>query len=144
MRISLIKTKIKEIEESLDMIEEYLPETGEEFLSLGIIKDGIYKRFEFCIENVFDICAVLNADHNLGVPGSDEDIVDNLIRNKILPEEMKEKLGAMKGFRNIMVHRYGKLDDDLAFNIVSENLGDFYEFISLINDHIGRQNSDKQ
>ena len=57
---------------------------------------------------------------------------------------MKEKLGAMKGFRNIMVHRYGKLDDDLAFNIVSENLGDFYEFISLINDHIGRQNSDKQ
>ena len=144
MRISLIKTKIKEIEESLDMIEEYLPETGEEFLSLGIIKYGIYKRFEFCIENVFDICAVLNADHNLGVPGSDEDIVDNLIRNKILPEEMKEKLGAMKGFRNIMVHRYGKLDDDLAFNIVSENLGDFYEFISLINDHIGRQNSDKQ
>ena len=132
------------MEESLAIIEEYLPDTGEEFLSLGIIKDGIYKRLEFCIENVFDICAVLNADHNLGVPGSDEDIVDNLIRNKVLPDEIKEKLGAMKGFRNIMVHRYGKLDDDLAFNIVSENLGDFYEFISLINDHIGRQNSDKQ
>ena len=49
-----------------------------------------------------------------------------------------------KGFRNIIVHRYGKLDDDLAFSIASENLGDFYEFISLINDHIGRQNSDKQ
>ena len=144
MRIILIKTKIKEMEESLAIIEEYLPDTGEEFLSLGIIKDGIYKRLEFCIENVFDICAVLNADHNLGVPGSDEDIVDNLIRNKVLPDEIKEKLGAMKGFRNIMVHRYGKLDDDLAFNIVSENLGDFYEFISLINDHIGRQNSDKQ
>ena len=40
--------------------------------------------------------------------------------------------------------KYGKLDDNLAFNIVSENLGDFYEFISLINDHIGRQNPDKQ
>lgn len=144
MRISLIKTKIKEIGESLDMIEEYLPDDLEEFLSLGIIKDGIYKRLEFCIENVFDICAVLNADYNLGIPGSDEDIVDNLIRNKILPEEMKGKLGSMKGFRNIIVHRYGKLDDDLAFSIASENLGDFYEFIALINDHIGRQNPDKQ
>ena len=70
--------------------------------------------------------------------------MDNLIRNKILPEEMKGKLGSMKGFRNIIVHRYGKLDDNLAFNIASENLGDFYEFISLINDHIGRQDPDKQ
>lgn len=144
MRIILIKTKIKEIEESLDLIEEYFPDDREEFLSLRIIKDGIYKRLEFCIENVFDICAVLNADYNFGIPGSDEDIVDNLIRNKILPEEMKEKLGSMKGFRNIIVHRYGKLDDNLAFNIVSENLGDFYEFISLINDRLGRQNPDKQ
>jgi len=119
-------------------VEEHLPEDIEDFLSLGIIKDGIYKRLEFCIENVFDISAVLNADYNLGIPGSDEDIVDNLIRNEILPEDMKEKLGSMKGFRNIMVHRYGKIDDNLAFNILSEHLDDFYEFISLINDVISR------
>ncbi len=93
---------------------------------------------EFCIENVFDISAVRNADYNLGIPGSDEDIVDNLIRNELLPETMKEKLGSMKGFGNIMVHRYGKIDDNLAFNILSEHLDDFYEFISLINDVISR------
>ena len=138
MRTSLIRTKVKEIEESLQVIEEHLPEDIEDFLSLGIIKDGIYKRLEFCIENVFDISAVLNADYNLGIPGSDEDIVDNLIRNELLPETMKEKLGSMKGFRNIMVHRYGKIDDNLAFNILSEHLDDFYEFISLINDVISR------
>ena len=136
MRTSLIRTKVKEIEESLQVIEEHLPDDIEDFLSLGIIKDGIYKRLEFCIEHVFDISAVLNADYNLGIPGSDEDIVDNLIRNEILPEDMKEKLGSMKGFRNIMVHRYGKIDDNLAFNILSEHLDDFYEFIALINDVI--------
>ncbi|MCK5108771.1 MAG: hypothetical protein KAR25_03685 [Methanosarcinales archaeon] len=79
MRTSLIRTKVKEIEESRQVIEEHLPEDIEDFLSLGIIKDRIYKRLEFCIENVFDISAVLNADYNLGIPGSDEDIVDNLI-----------------------------------------------------------------
>jgi uncharacterized protein YutE (UPF0331/DUF86 family) len=139
MRTSLIRTKVKEIEESLQIIEEYLPGDIEDFLSLGIIRDGIYKRLEFCIETVFDICAILNADYNLGVPGSSEDIVDNLIWNKILPEGMKEKLGSMKGFRNIVVHRYGKLDDTLAFSILSEHLGDFYEFMDLINDCIERQ-----
>lgn len=136
MRTSLIRTKVTEIEESLQMIEEYLPSDIEDFLSLGIVKDGIYKRLEFCIENVFDICAILSTDYNLGIPGSDEDIVDNLIKSKIFPDGMKEKLASMKGFGNIMVHRYGKLDDALTFNILSEHLGDFQEFIVLIDDCI--------
>lgn len=139
MRTSLIKTKMKEIEESLRIVEEHLPDDVEDFLSLGIIKDGIYKRLEFCIENLFDICAVLNADHNLGIPSSDEDIVDNLIQNEILPTEMKTKLSSMKGFRNIIVHRYGKVDDNLAFDILSKHLDDFKEFMTIINDYINKQ-----
>ncbi len=39
---------------------------------------------------------------------------------------------------DIMIHRYGKIDDNLAFNILSEHLDDFHEFISLINDVISR------
>ena len=141
MRINLIKTKIKEIEESIQLVEEHLPEDIEDFLSLGLMKDGIYKRLEFCIENVFDICAVLNTDCGFGIPGDDEDIIDNLVQNGILPSEMKDKLGSMKGFRNIMVHRYGKLDDGLAFNILSESLVDFYDFIALIDGYIDRESN---
>ena len=55
MRETLIRTKIKEIEESLRLVEENLPDTFEEFSRLGLVKDGIYKRVEFCIENVFEI-----------------------------------------------------------------------------------------
>ena len=129
MRETLIRTKIKEIEESLRLVEENLPDTFEEFSRLGLVKDGIYKRVEFCIENVFDICAIINTDLELGVPRDDEDILDNLVKNKILSEEMKEKLKSMRGFRNIVVHRYGAVDDKIAFEIMLENLPDFYQFI---------------
>nr|CBH37155.1 conserved hypothetical protein, DUF86 family [uncultured archaeon] len=130
MRETLIRTKIKEIEESLRLVEENLPDTFEEFSRLGLVKDGIYKRVEFCIENVFDICAIINTDLELGVPRDDEDILDNLVKNKILSEEMKEKLKSMRGFRNIVVHRYGAVDDKIAFEIMLENLSDFYQFIT--------------
>jgi uncharacterized protein YutE (UPF0331/DUF86 family) len=130
MRETLIRTKIKEIEESLRLVEENLPDTFEEFSRLGLVKDGIYKRVEFCIENVFDICAIINTDLELGVPRDDEDILDNLVKNKILSEEMKEKLKSMRGFRNIVVHRYGAVDDKIAFEIMLENLPDFYQFIT--------------
>ncbi len=129
MRKEIIRTKIKEIEESIELVGENLPDTFEVFSSMGLIKDGIYKRIEFAIENVFDICAIINTDLELGIPGDDEEIVENLVKNTILSEEMREKLKLMKGFRNIVVHRYGKIDDNLAFAILKKNIRDFYDFI---------------
>ncbi|HJH26775.1 MAG TPA: DUF86 domain-containing protein [Methanophagales archaeon] len=129
MRKEIIRTKIKEIEESIELVGENLPGTFEVFSSMGLIKDGIYKRIEFAIENVFDICAIINTDLELGIPGDDEEIVENLVKNTILSEEMREKLKLMKGFRNIVVHRYGKIDDNLAFAILKKNIRDFYDFI---------------
>ena len=55
-----------------------------------------------------------------------------MLREKILSKEMVKKLRLMKGFRNILVHRYGKIDDKLAFKILKENIKDFYEFIEEI------------
>ncbi|KAA0002880.1 MAG: DUF86 domain-containing protein [Thermoplasmata archaeon] len=136
MRKDIIKTKLKEIEESIKIVEENLPDKFEKFVKLGLIKDGIYKRMEFAIENVFDICAIINSDLELGIPSNDEDIVDNLVMNEIIDKRMKEKLKAMKGFRNILVHRYGKIDDRIAFNILKENIKDFWLFMEKIEDFL--------
>jgi len=114
MREDLIRTKMKEIEENVGSVEDEIPGELERFKRLGLVKDGIYKRIEFAIENVFDICAVINSDLDLGVPEGDEEIVDNLVEEGVLDEMWKEKLSRMKGFRNIVVHKYGKIDDRIA------------------------------
>lgn len=88
MRADIIRIKIKEMDESITLIKKHLPDTFEEFSNLGLVKDGIYKRLEFCIESVLDICAVINTDLKLGVPESDENILDNLIRNNIISDEL--------------------------------------------------------
>ena len=132
MRVDIIRTKIKAIEESLKLVEKHLPDTFEEFSGLELVKDGIYKRLEFCIENVFDICAVINTDLELGIPESDENIVDNLARNNVINGELEEKLKSMRGFRNILVHRYGSINDELAFSIMKDCLQDFSKFIGEI------------
>ena len=35
----------------------------------------------------------------------------------------------MKGFRNILVHRYGEINDKQAFEIIKDGLEDFRQFI---------------
>lgn len=128
LRKNLIKTKLKEIDESLRLIEENLPNRAKKFAELGLVKDGIYKRVEFCIQNALDVCSVMNSDLELGIPSSEEDIVKNLVKNKILGRAMGERLKRMKGFRNILVHRYGQIDDETAFECIKEGLKDFHRF----------------
>lgn len=128
LRETVIRIKLQEMEESVDLVREHLPDTVNAFLDLGIVRDGIYKRIEYAIENVFDICAILNTDLKLGVPGADEDLLEHLLQHGVISSAMQQRLKAMKGFRKIVVHRYGKINNALAFSILQEHLGDFSLF----------------
>lgn len=136
MRSALIRTKLKEIEESIGLVEDHLPATFDEFSRLGLVKDGMYKQLEFAFENVFDICAIINADLELGLPRTDEDVVEHLVKGDILSDELRTKLKSMKGFRNILVLRYGKIDDKLTFSLLKDELRDFYVFIPRIGEFL--------
>ena len=132
LRAELIRSKLADIEESVDLVAENLPRSFEEFFKLGLVKDGIYKRMEFAIENIIDITSIINSDLRLSVPESEESFVENLVKNGILTQNLAEKTRRMKGFRNIIVHRSGRIDDLLAHKILTENMDDIYEFIESI------------
>jgi len=132
LRIELIRSKLVDIEESVSLVEENLPSSFEEFSRLGLVKEGIYKRMEYAIENIIDICSIINSDLRLSVPESEESFVESLASIGILTPNIAEKTRRMKGFRNIIVHRYGRIDDLLAHKILTEHMEDFYEFIESI------------
>lgn len=92
IRDAAIRIKLQEMTESVVLVKEHLPDSADSFRQLGIVKDGIYKRVEYAIENVFDICAILNADLHLGVPGTDENILDNLVQYGVLAAAARQNL----------------------------------------------------
>ncbi|UJG43138.1 MAG: DUF86 domain-containing protein [Candidatus Heimdallarchaeum endolithica] len=125
MRNDIIVAKLEEIEENLEIISNHLPTDLEGFLNLGLIRDGIYKRLEYSIELVLDILAIINADLKLGIPNGETSVIDNIEKNKILEKKIVEKIRKMKSFRNILVHKYGKINDELVFELLKEDLEDF-------------------
>ncbi len=139
MRKDVIRNKISEIIESLELINNNLPDSFNEFESLGIIKDGIYKRLEYSIENLIDIFYIINSDLELGIPEDDSSMIDNLYNNKIISIGIRNLMKNMKGFRNIIVHRYGKIDDKLAYTFIKENVNDFDIIIKCIENIMHRK-----
>ena len=73
-----IEDKIRDIIDSIMIIDENLPRELRDFLDSGLIKDGIYKKIEFSIQNIIDICNIINSDLRLGTPKTEEDIIENL------------------------------------------------------------------
>ncbi|MHA2296319.1 MAG: type VII toxin-antitoxin system HepT family RNase toxin [Candidatus Hodarchaeales archaeon] len=128
LRIELIIKKLEQIKHNISIIRNNLPQRAEEFEKLGLVKDGIYKRVEYSIELVIDICSIINRDLRLGIPNSESDIIDNLVKHEIITPELKDKIRGMKAFRNVIVHRYGRIDDIIAYDMLNENLSDFNDF----------------
>ncbi|KKK46391.1 hypothetical protein LCGC14_1197870 [marine sediment metagenome] len=127
-RTDVIKTKLKIITENIELVKENLPGKLSEFKALGLVKDGIYKRIEASIQEVISICSIINSDLKLGIPSNREEIIVALFRKKILSKKMSEKIKELKGFRNFLVHRYGTIDDEVAFKNIRNGLPDFKLF----------------
>lgn len=138
MRIDIIKNKIMEIQDSLELIEKNLPDSFYDFQNMGLIKDGIYKRIEFCIENLIDIFYIINSDIKMEIPSDDSNLIDNLTRNNIINARAASIIKSMKGFRNLIVHRYGSINDEIAYAFLKENLNDFYYIIEQVNNIINK------
>jgi len=68
----------------------------------------------------------------LAHPGEDEDIFVHIVDKGVIIPVMQDKIHAMRGFRNIVVHRYGAIDDALVFHLLKENIEDFSFFVAEI------------
>jgi uncharacterized protein YutE (UPF0331/DUF86 family) len=141
IRKEIIKPKVRSIIDSVNLVGDNLPEDFESFSRMGLAKEGIYKKIEFAIESIIDICNIIHSDLDLGIPESEDDIIEHLEKNKIFNKKIIDLIKEMKGFRNILVHKYDEINDEKAFENIKEGLKDFELMIKEIEGFLKKQKS---
>lgn len=116
--------KIDQLDNYMEEFRSDLPSSLEDYKA---DKRRYERLFQLCIETMIDISALILKEEGLGTPSDEENIIDKLVDSGIYSEELGDKLKLMKGFRNILVHRYGEIDDRKVFENV-ERLEDLKEF----------------
>lgn len=128
-----INDKIKEIDEFLSQLKEIIPSNLEEYKSNLEKKAACERYVEKIVEAAVDLAFFAIKIKKLEIPEDDTDAFNILLKNKIINNELAEKLKNAKGMRNIIVHEYGKIDDGIVFNSITEELEkDVAEFIGII------------
>ena len=133
-----ILSKISELKGYLEKLKSIVPTTFEEYKESEIKRRACERLLQVSIECVLDICDILFSNLKLGVPSSEENIIEKLREAKVISEEASKKLKRMKGMRNILVHRYPYVDDKKVFEALREELNDFYIFIEEVLNYLER------
>ena len=138
IREEIILSKLRQLEDSLHFIVEFLP-SDHKLLENRKDRNALYKETEFAIQTVIDICSVINSDVGTETPSDEESIIYLADKNGVLSSNLSKKILSMKGFRNVLVHRYDSIDNKKAFESIKSGLNDFELFIVEINRFLDKQ-----
>lgn len=130
-----ILSKIDELNRDLEMLESIKPTEFKEYEN-NIEKKAACERFlHVSIECVNDICNIILSNLKLGLPSDEDEVFKKLQDVKVIKKDTAIILRGMKSFRNILVHKYGTIDDELVFENLSQ-LEDFEKFKTEVLDFI--------
>ncbi|MHA1143586.1 MAG: DUF86 domain-containing protein [Candidatus Helarchaeota archaeon] len=98
-------------------------------------KEGIFYREIVSIEAAMDLIAMMLKDMGKTV-SDDYSNIQNLMDLKIISKELANELRKCNGLRNVLVHRYNSIDDDLAINSISEIKTILSDLIKIVEDFL--------
>lgn len=139
-----VREKMRDVERRMETVSKHLPDHYEEFAELDIKRDGIYKNVEIAIQSCYDIAVMIVKEERLAVPEDEASIPLLLAEAGIISTEQAETLQDMKGFRNVLAHRYGRIDDEAAFNTIQDGLDDFEGYLTEVREYLDTREEDQE
>jgi uncharacterized protein YutE (UPF0331/DUF86 family) len=128
-----INDKIEDILMFFDELSGIIPENLEDYISNKKEKAACERYFEKIIGAITDVAFYVIKLKKLRIPQDDSDAFEVLKENKIIDDKLAQKLKDAKGMRNILAHEYGKIDDEIVFDSIKDELIlDAEEFIKQI------------
>jgi len=128
----LLRNRCREITESVDRLEKIGLMSKAAFLQDQDIKDIASYRLLIAIEAALSICYHISAKHLKKIPENYAECFQLIGEAGIVPVMLSEKLQKMARFRNLLVHVYWEIDEDMLFEIVSAHLGDLRKYCETV------------
>lgn len=119
--------KIDEIDSYLDELKQVVPANFAEYQKIEK-KRSCERLLQLCIECAIDICKLFVVGLKLGLPSEETDLFNRMQEEKFLSQGMVSLLKEMRGFRNILIHEYATIDDELVYKTAQTKLDDFIKF----------------
>lgn len=120
---------LETLAEYVDELKSYRSLPREKVMGERQVQSAVRYAFQTAIQCVLDAGLHVLVDSGLASPRDNKDILQALGEKGILPAEFAKRIEGMAGFRNILVHRYFKVDSEIVYRHLQDHLGDFEELL---------------
>jgi len=98
----------------------------------------VERYIHMAIQTVFDIANHIISYQGWKEPETYRETFAILASHGVLPDKKVPDYQNMASFRNILVHHYEKVEDEVVFSIFKNKLGDFFLFKKSILEYINK------
>lgn len=128
-----IFSKLNNIKEYLGELEPIAEKMTDEEIKKNYFNYHTAERIlQLIIDTMIDINVHFIRELNLNPSDDLQSTFRILADNKIFSEDFSDKIAPVVGLRNILVHRYEKIDKDLFVRNLKNNYTDFKKYIVFI------------
>ena len=128
---SVILNKFETIEKCINRInEEYQnnPENLDDYRKM----DMIVLNLQRACEAVLDLAVYIVSTRKLGLPQTKREAFILLEENNIIDSKMSKNMQGMVGVRNIAVHDYKEIDEEILKDVIENHLNDLLDFARIL------------
>lgn len=133
----LILSKASSLRRHLGRVREKSSIDFQAFLGDLDCQESVLFNLQMAVQNCIDIAAHIVSEEGFGIPGSTSELFYLLEENGYLDPKTTENMVRSVGFRNLVVHEYGKLELDQVFEVTQEGTKDLDGFLVSILNKLG-------
>ncbi|MBI5445123.1 MAG: DUF86 domain-containing protein [Deltaproteobacteria bacterium] len=128
----VLSRKISHLKGYLDELRRAEDITWDKYRSDVRSRAFVERYVHLAIEAVIDVANHLVSFEGWREPQGYRDLFLVLSENGVIPQQDLASFQDMASFRNLLVHRYDRVDDEIVFGVFRRRLTDFDRFVDLV------------
>lgn len=129
----LIKYKMSDIQGYFKELEPILREETDNIIKDSLKIRTVERLFQLIVDTSIDINTHIIIEEDFSVPNDYQSTFITLGENKILPMDFALKIAPSVGLRNLIVHKYDKVNIKRMIDDIKNEISDYLEYLKFIN-----------
>lgn len=129
---TVIRERLKLLSEYSSDLRQWQAVDLETYLENKLIRRAVERTLHLAVQVCLDIGQHLIAQRGFRMPEDNKDVFVVLGDEGVISEDLLPRLVTMAQFRNLIVHDYARIDNQVVFGILKRRLGDLDAFAQAI------------
>ncbi len=126
----LLNKKLDMLSDYADTLEGFIAEKESETIRQDrLLLAAVERYFQLLVDLMIDINVHIIREKHLGAPDDLQSTFKTIGENKVIDRVFAEKIAPIVGTRNMLVHRYEKLDTDIFLKNLKKHFSDFKRYM---------------